>query len=244
MLGSVWFHDTDYILDVIQQILRRTKSLNAPLRSGLRPPARNIKRAGVLLRENVGKDSACARWHASAGFSLVEIILVLMMAGILAGIGLIGSGAILPGIQANRSMHEVVAQLRNGREQAIAQRRTIQVAVQNGNQIRLLRQNIPASNGVTVLNTLTLGRDCAFRLYSGVPDSPDSFGNMAATDFGAAATVSFLPDGTLVDEAGNPVSGSLFFGIANRPETARAVTILGATGRVRSYRWTGESWIQ
>jgi hypothetical protein len=30
--------------------------------------------------------------------------------------------------------------------------------------------------------------------------------------------------------------------LPDHPETARAVTILGATGRVRGYRWTGTNW--
>jgi hypothetical protein len=40
----------------------------------------------------------------------------------------------------------------------------------------------------------------------------------------------------------NPVNASLFLGITGKTATARAVTIFGATGRVRSYYWTGTSW--
>ena len=49
---------------------------------------------------------------------------------------------------------------------------------------------------------------------------------------------------SVTDAQGNPINGSMFLGVSGRPETARSVTILGATGRVRSYRWTGNSWIQ
>jgi hypothetical protein len=37
----------------------------------------------------------------------------------------------------------------------------------------------------------------------------------------------------------NPVNASIFTGIAGQPNTARAVTVMGTTGRVRSYSWTG-----
>ena len=72
----------------------------------------------------------------------------------------------------------------------------------------------------------------------------DSFGNAAAVDFRGASRLFFLSDGTFVDLQGNPLNGSIFLGIPKHPETARAVTILGATGRVRAYRWTGSQWIQ
>jgi hypothetical protein len=37
----------------------------------------------------------------------------------------------------------------------------------------------------------------------------------------------------------NPINATFFIGVAGKVNTARAVTVLGATGRVRSYFWTG-----
>jgi hypothetical protein len=39
-----------------------------------------------------------------------------------------------------------------------------------------------------------------------------------------------------------PVNGTVFVGVPGLPYTARAVTILGATGRIRSYHWNGTTW--
>jgi hypothetical protein len=75
-------------------------------------------------------------------------------------------------------------------------------------------------------------------------DTPDQFGSSEALDFGSATGMTFRPDGTLVGSSGNPVNGTILLGIAGHPEVARAVTILGATGRVRSYRWAKDQWIQ
>jgi len=94
------------------------------------------------------------------------------------------------------------------------------------------------------LSTVTLEGPMQFLTFDDIPDSPDLFGRTTAVDFGGANSIFFLSDGTLVDGQGNPLDGSVFLGRPGRPDTARVVTILGATGRVRGYRWTGTSWIQ
>jgi hypothetical protein len=139
-------------------------------------------------------------------------------------------------------MAQTVAQLRRARETAMAQRRNIEIKFLENDQIQLERIDVPA--GRTVLSNVTLNNRFEFRLFDDVPDSPDGFGNGSAVDFGGSASLVFLSDGTLVDVLGNPLNGSVFLGLADHPETARAVTILGATGRVRGYRWNGTSWIQ
>jgi prepilin-type N-terminal cleavage/methylation domain-containing protein len=180
--------------------------------------------------------------YQDAGFSLVEISIVILVISIFAGFALLNIEGIMPGIEANAVLSQTVAQLRRGRELAIAERRNIEVRFLDNNQIQLVRFDVP--NGRTVLSTVTLENGVEFLLFSGVPDTPDSFGRGDAVDFGGSNTLIFLSDGTLVDDAGNPVHGSVFLGLPDHPETARAVTMVGATGRVRGYRWTGSSWIQ
>jgi Tfp pilus assembly protein FimT len=184
------------------------------------------------------------RWNSRAGFSLIEMCIVLMAACVIGGFAVISATGMKPGIDANRARYAVVQQLRNGREQAMAQRRDVQVIFQNGDEIQLVRHNLPTGSPDTILSAITLGHKCEFRLFTGIPDTPDAFGNATEVSFGSATTMTFSSDGTLVDQSGNPVNGTVFFGLENHPESARAVTILGATGRVRSYRWNGASWIQ
>jgi len=177
-----------------------------------------------------------------AGFSLVEVSVVILLISVVAGFALLNIEGIMPGLDANAALSQTVAELRRGRELAIAQRRNIELTFPTNNQIQLVRFDVP--NGRTVLSTVTLENGVEFLLFSGVPDTPDSFGRGDAIDFGGSNTLIFLSDGTLVDDAGNPVHGSVFLGLPDHPETARAVTMVGATGRVRGYRWTGSSWIQ
>ncbi|MDM7995747.1 MAG: hypothetical protein QUT30_08720 [Acidobacteriota bacterium] len=177
------------------------------------------------------------------GFSLIEMGIVLMLACALAGLALINAQATMPGMHANTAMYQTIAQLRRGRQTAIAQRRSVQLNIGERNRIQLVRNDFP--EGETVLSTAAFSNNCEFLQFPEVTeDTPDRFGNADPVDFGGAAGLTFLPDGTLVDDSGNPVSGTIFIGLPDHPETARAVTVLGATGRIRGYRWTGTEWIQ
>jgi len=205
--------------------------------------------APTSMRERAsGSISIASRLRQNEGFSLVEIGIGLMLACSLAGFALINMGAVMPGIRANQAMYQTVSQLRQGRQLAIAQRREIQLRFTGNNGMSLVRNEFP--EGEYVLSEVSLNKDCQFMKSDDIDmDTPDSFGpdelsEMGAVDFGGADTLTFLSDGTLVDGLGNPVNGTVFIGLPDHPEMARAVTILGATGRIRGYRWTGEEWIQ
>jgi Tfp pilus assembly protein FimT len=180
--------------------------------------------------------------YSSDGFSMVEVCITLAIATTIGGFALLNISGIMPGIRANEAMYQTVAQLRSARETAISQRRNVDIRFLGNNQIQIIRNELP--NGATTLSTTELSNKCEFLLFGDIPDSPDRFGNSSAVCFSNATRLVFLSDGTLVDNQNNPVSGSIFIGVPDHPETARAVTILGATGRVRSYRWMGTSWIQ
>jgi len=207
-----------------------------------RHPARTYRLPADVQEEDLRRHAPLDGPHQDAGFSAIEISIVILLISIVAGFALLNIEGIMPGMEANAALSQTVAQLRRGRELAIAQRRNVEVRFLDNNEIQLLRFDVP--NGRTVLSTVTLESSIEFLLFDGVPDTPDSFGNGAAVDFGGSDTLIFLSDGTLVDAEGNPLHGSVFLGLPEHPETARAVTIVGATGRVRGYRWTGSSWIQ
>jgi hypothetical protein len=81
-----------------------------------------------------------------------------------------------------------------------------------------------------------------------MPDTPDGFGNGGAIYFegitnGPATGMWFQSDGELVDAATLlPINGTVFLGVSGQATAARAVTVLGTTGRVRAYRSTGVAW--
>lgn len=101
---------------------------------------------------------------------------------------------------------------------------------------------VPMENNVQLLS------------YSGEPDTPDAFigaGPTAPSGFytGAAAGpptsgLQFQSDGTFTNGNDNPVNVTIFLGVANMPTTARAITVLGNTGRVSGWRGTGKAWFR
>ncbi len=176
------------------------------------------------------------------GFSIIELLFVISVILIVAGMAVLSMSSAIWSMKVNGSLNQVVGQMRTARDSAIAQRRNFQVVFVTPDQVQLRRQELPA--GFTDLPAVSLGGGAQFTVFPGVPDTPDGFGNATAINFGGSPTLTFLSDGTLVDSAGVALNGSVFIGIPGKPATTRAVTILGATGRVRGYRWTGSKWIE
>jgi prepilin-type N-terminal cleavage/methylation domain-containing protein len=201
----------------------------------------------VKLMQALGNTNKKMSFHSIArtrqdGFSIIELCIVLLIASVLMGFALPNIREMSRGMDANKSMYQITDLLRSGRELAMAQRRRIEVQFPNNNQIRLVRHNLP-DNTTDIVSTITLANTYAFRLFA-IPDTPDGLGNAAALSFQDFDTISFLSDGSLVGTDNNPRSGTIFIGQANNPRTARAITIIGPTGRIHPYRWNGTEWIQ
>jgi prepilin-type N-terminal cleavage/methylation domain-containing protein len=174
------------------------------------------------------------------GFTLIEMLMGLMLVGILSSMVVLQIGASRPGMIGDGGMRLIMAQLNFARATAIAQRRQIELTFTGNDTVTLTRHNIP--NGTTVLQSVPFESGLQFGLVAGKPDTPDAFGNTSATYFQGAATVLFGTDGAMIDAAGAPLNGSIFLLFPGEPQSWRAVTVLGATGRVRAYRWTGVKW--
>jgi prepilin-type N-terminal cleavage/methylation domain-containing protein len=174
------------------------------------------------------------------GYSLVELMLAVAIIGLLSGMVMFSIGNTRPGLQADGAMRVMMSQLNAARETAISQRRLVEVSFTNQSWVRVTRRNLP--NGTTVLADVPFEGGVQFGLVAGVADTPDGFGNLQPVNFGAALTVMFNTEGMLVDNGGLPVNGSIFVLLPNQPNSLRAVTVLGATGRVRGFRWNGGQW--
>jgi prepilin-type N-terminal cleavage/methylation domain-containing protein len=184
--------------------------------------------------------SCTDRMRDERGYSLLEMMVVVTVIGVLTAMAVIQIGATRPGIQADGAMRVVMAQLNAAREVAISQRRFVQVEFYDQSWVRVTRTNLPM--GTTVLSEVPFEGGAEYGLMSGVQDTPDGFGNSQPVSFGNAPVVRFNTEGMLVDNAGLPVNGTVFILIPNQPISFRAVTVLGSTGRVRGFRWTGGQW--
>jgi prepilin-type N-terminal cleavage/methylation domain-containing protein len=175
----------------------------------------------------------------SSGFSLIELLTVVLLIGIIGGMAIFGIQSVLPTVWSDAAMNRVVTFMRLGRETAVTQRRPVDVRFTPPNRIDLVR--IDAA-GETPLSTVELESNPSFILTPGLPDTPDAFGNGEPVDFDGSDTIRFLADGTLSDGVGIPLNGSIFIGTAGNPLASRAITVTGVTGRATPYRWTGNQW--
>jgi len=187
------------------------------------------------------------------GFSMIELMVSIMIILIVSAIAVISLRPNLEQARVDAAMREVIATFRQAREFAVVNRRYVQVTFPANNQIRITQLNsmTPGAGAVNpVLTTVTLAPPLVFNL-DGMPDTPDAYGNGAAIVFGGtingpATGMVFQSDGEFVSKATLlPINGSVFLGVPGRKSTARAVTMLGTTGRVRGWRSSGAStWNQ
>jgi type II secretory pathway pseudopilin PulG len=190
---------------------------------------------------NRSRQPASAR-RSEAGFSVIELLMMMGIMGILAAIVVIQADASRPVLKGDGAMRVVLGQMRTAQHLAIAQRRYMRVVFTAPNEVAVLREEVPGP-ATTVVSTAMLEGGVEFRLTAGVPDTaPDGFGNGAAVDFDAATIIKFSPDGTLVNQVGQAINGTVFLGVPNADNSARAITVMGATGRIRGYRWDGVNW--
>ncbi len=182
------------------------------------------------------------RRPAEGGYTVVEALVVAGLIGVLSAVGAMVMPPVLRAAKADGGLGQVSNVLRVAREQAIAQRRNMQVTFNAPNQIVVSRVEVPGP-GTTVINTFYLENGVTFELFNGLPDTPDAFGNQRATYFGNATSIQFSSMGTFMDQNGFALNGSVFLGRNTDTLSARAVTIFGPTALVREWRWNGRQWV-
>jgi prepilin-type N-terminal cleavage/methylation domain-containing protein len=189
------------------------------------------------------------------GFSLIEIVVVLAVVGILLSIGFMSIDRIMPRMRAEQAARQVAAMMREGRALAMTRRRNIEVDFIDGTKPTMLRWELStppsALPPLAPLPSQPLSGKAgsewqAVELTGGSsfipcpgPDTPDGFGNAAAVSFGNASVtnVQVAADGFIERTPGELMNGTVFVGIPGRDDTIHAVTVRGATGRVRIWRW-------
>ena len=182
------------------------------------------------------------RWrHAQQGYSLIEMMIVVGVMGVVTGIAVLQVGSSKQAFAGDGAMRVVLAQLTQARELAITQRRNIRVAFAGTSVVQTVREEVPGPV-LTTLYQIPFEQGLKFLTVAGLPDTPDAFGNSTAVSFGTATEIKFTPDGTLVDQNGNYLNGTVFVAMAGQKMSARAVTVFGSTGRVRAFRWDGSAW--
>jgi prepilin-type N-terminal cleavage/methylation domain-containing protein len=190
---------------------------------------------------------------SARGFSTIELMVSLTIILIVSAVAITSLKPNLQQARVDAQMREVVDTFRQAREYAIRNRRYVQISFPANDQIQVTELNTltPGAGGVNpVLTTLTVAPPLVWNL-DGMPDTPDAYGNAGAIEFesivnGPVGGMIFQSDGELLDGATLlPINGTVFMGYPGQQSTARAVTILGTTGRVRGWKSTGATaWYQ
>lgn len=191
------------------------------------------------------------RRHSMRGFSLIETMIVLVLILIVSAIAII---SIKPGLQqahVANGYNTTLAAIRQAHDYAIAQRQIYSVTFSNAsvpNTITITQ----VGNG-NIVATYQLPSDVAFTNVSGIPTAanatPDGFGvGNYAIDFDQTfsngtlslqTVIRFWPDGTGEDINQNLNNGVIYIAQPGQLLSSRAITVWGATGRIRGWRLVG-----
>jgi prepilin-type N-terminal cleavage/methylation domain-containing protein len=180
------------------------------------------------------------------GFSLLEGMVVIGVISIVMAMAILGFRTILQGSKADSGMDRVLTELRSARERAISHRSEVQVEFLGANQLRLTE--IWAVGNPPPPTTVTLEGGAQYTIFGSVPDvpAPYNYGKIAPVFFGGVAggppIMKFTTNGAFIDAGNTFLNGTLFLGLPGDPSSARAITVLGPTGRIREYRWNGTAW--
>ena len=213
-----------------------------------------------LLRIEGAMTKVSRRRTTDAGYSLIEMMFTLGIMAVLVGMAVVTISFSRPAALGDGAMRVVMSQMNTARERAITERRNMRVTFTLGNKVEIIREEVPGPTLTTVSSILMEG-GLQFVLVTNLVDTPDQFctTSLASPCFptatGTPLEVKFKPDGTFVNQDGGYVNGTVFVaqpgqvynaGTSSTPGTsssgvfsARAITVLGSTGRVRGYRFDG-----
>lgn len=181
--------------------------------------------------------------RAARGFSLVELMIVLAVIGLMAGLVAPQLLDALPGMRVSGAARQVLGDLRLARTRAIE--RGLPVVVKftpaAGSYVIALDEtpNDDVDAGETVIRRAALTDEYTeVEFRSNVAGAPASGVNLAG---GVADAITFLPNGSARE------SGEVYLRPKRDAGTARAdrnrrIQIILATGNVRIQTWDGAAW--
>jgi prepilin-type N-terminal cleavage/methylation domain-containing protein len=179
------------------------------------------------------------------GFSLLEMMAVIAIGLVVSVMAMVTLQPTLKYTRVTNAYNITLMAMRQARDTSVAQRQIYFVTFIH-NTIPPDQITITQGGTGTVVNTFSIPIDVAFQVQTGLPgagSTPDNFGGGAlAIDFdqgvagGAKNIVYFYPDGTSEDVNGNINNGVIYIARTNDLFSSHAITLWGATGRMRGWR--------
>jgi len=180
------------------------------------------------------------------GFSLIEMMAVIGITLIVSAMAVMTLQPDLQNSRVTNAYNITLMALRQTRDISISQRQVYFVTFTH-NAVPPDTITVTQAGTGNVVNTYQLPLDLAFTVVTGIPTgagkTPDGFGNggtAIAFDQGVGGgnpnVVYFYPDGSAQDVNGNINNGVLYIARPGFLFTSRAITLWGATGRLRGWR--------
>ncbi len=194
---------------------------------------------GSLVRLRIAEALPQTYFIRSRGFTLLELCIVLAITLILATMATYQVIAAMRLAHINTAVQIAERELRVAREKAVDTRTEYIVTFQRPG--RIITQTL-AAGVLSAPASIDLPYDEQFVIVAGVPlapQTPDGFGTgTTAIDFdlgngGGSNVLFFYPDGTVLDAAGNLNNGVVYMARPGDLYSSKAITIWGATGRVK-----------
>ncbi|HEY3975323.1 MAG TPA: prepilin-type N-terminal cleavage/methylation domain-containing protein [Candidatus Sulfotelmatobacter sp.] len=179
------------------------------------------------------------------GFSLLELLIVVSIGMIMAGVTFMALKPLLNQDHVDQSYDTVLGVMRTYRNLSIAQsKRYIMIFTPPRTlQVEYWGVGVPVNPAPVPVATYTLPSDISYAVQAGFPNpGPENFGtgNTAVTVNNCALVtqncVIFYPDGSAQDDTGNFNNGVIYLTRPGDLYSSRALTIWGTTGRMRGWR--------
>lgn len=185
----------------------------------------------------------------------MEALVVFAIMAIITAIAVLALGNTMQSMHVNTGCQTALQVMRQARQQAIDQRAQINVIFNtpsSGLHTMTIQRIVPSAAPV-VYATIPLPSDVLFFADTnipGPPNTPDGIGTgKVAVDFedgfsaSGSTQIFFQPDGSVQNAVGNTITGGIVYIQRMNPDRAtgywqgaRAITLFGATGRLRTYQ--------
>jgi prepilin-type N-terminal cleavage/methylation domain-containing protein len=186
--------------------------------------------------------------RAQSGFSLIEAMVVVAIIVILAGVAIIQIAPALKTAKSNTALQSALGVMRRYHQAAVDQRRIYRISFIAPRTIQVDQVSFDTNGNqvFTFVSSTDLPVETQFLCISGIPTTtgttPDGLGTgQNPIDFsldygGGGTTVFFQKDGRSTDSAGRLNSGVIYMAQPGDLSSSKAITVLGATGRVKGWR--------
>ena len=191
--------------------------------------------------------------RTESGFSLVEALVVIAVILVMAATAIIQIAPTLKTAKSDTALQTALGQLRRYHEDAVDQRHIYRVSFLAPRTIQIDQMTYDSGGNqvFTFISTIDLPTETQFLCVKGIPTTssnlPDGLGDgQTAINFsldygGGGSTVFFQKDGRATDSAGRLNDGVIYIAQPGDLNSSKAITVLGATGRVKGWRLTTAS---